>query len=86
MAANKAKKNWAEVLTEKIDGALPQESVKISIVIPVYNCSERINETMQSVSRQHYKDFEVIIIDADLLTILLISFEVLHLLSQGSIL
>ena len=36
---------------------------KISVIIPVYNGSHTIAETLQSVLRQSYRDFEVLIID-----------------------
>ena len=36
---------------------------KISVVIPVYNGSKYIEETLNSVLNQSYKDFEIIVID-----------------------
>ena len=36
---------------------------KISIIIPIYNGSHTIIETLESVFRQSYSDFEVIVID-----------------------
>ena len=35
----------------------------ISIIIPVYNVSQYLNECIQSVVNQSYKDFECILID-----------------------
>ena len=36
----------------------------ISIIIPAYNAAEIIDEALQSIKLQNFKDFEVIIIDA----------------------
>ncbi|MEQ9591816.1 MAG: glycosyltransferase [Cyclobacteriaceae bacterium] len=38
-------------------------SVKYSVVIPVYNRPEEIAELLSSLVSQHYKDFEVIIVE-----------------------
>ena len=35
----------------------------ISVVIPCYNCSNTIVETLQSVSSQTYKNIEIIIVN-----------------------
>ena len=37
--------------------------MKISIIIPVYNCEEYIKKCIDSIIEQTYKDFEVIIIN-----------------------
>ena len=37
--------------------------VKISIIIPVYNASKYLKETIMSVVNQSFKDFEIICID-----------------------
>lgn len=37
--------------------------MKVSIVIPVYNCSQYILETLSSVKRQSFKDWECLIVD-----------------------
>jgi GT2 family glycosyltransferase len=36
---------------------------KISVVIPVYNDSKRLEKTLRSLKRQTFKDFEVIVVD-----------------------
>lgn len=36
---------------------------KVSLIIPVYNNEKGIAECLDSVFRQHYKDFEVIVVD-----------------------
>lgn len=41
------------------------EFPKITIIIPVYNCSQSIANTLKSVLTQEYPDFEVLIIDAE---------------------
>lgn len=38
-------------------------AVKISVVIPLYNAERYVKETLESVLRQSYSDFEIIIID-----------------------
>ena len=40
-----------------------KESVKISIIIPVYNVREWMDECLQSIEQQSFHDFEVILID-----------------------
>ena len=39
------------------------QSVKISVVIPVYNVEKYLQECVNSVLRQTYTDFEVILVD-----------------------
>ena len=36
---------------------------KVSIIIPVYNVEKYIERCLESISKQKYKDFEVIIIN-----------------------
>ena len=36
---------------------------KVSIIIPVYNSSKYIQETIQSIEKQTYKNYEAIFID-----------------------
>lgn len=36
---------------------------KVSIIIPAYNVAEYVEECLESIARQSYKDFEVLIID-----------------------
>lgn len=38
-------------------------SIKVSIIIPVYNVAPYVEECIQSVLRQDYKNLEIIIID-----------------------
>lgn len=39
------------------------EDIKISVIIPVYNCGEYIGATLKSVINQDFKDYEIIVID-----------------------
>lgn len=39
------------------------DNPKVSVVIPCYNCADFINETLESLNNQTYKDFEVICIN-----------------------
>jgi glycosyltransferase involved in cell wall biosynthesis len=36
---------------------------KYSVIVPVYNRPDEINELLQSLSRQQYRNFEVIIVE-----------------------
>lgn len=36
----------------------------ISVIIPTFNCAEKIEQTLRSIERQKYKALEVIIVDA----------------------
>lgn len=38
-------------------------NVKVSVIIPVYNCSKYIGNTLDSVINQTFRDFEIIVID-----------------------
>lgn len=38
-------------------------TTKISVIIPCYNCADFIDETLQSLVNQTYKDFEVILVN-----------------------
>ena len=42
---------------------LPQSEPVISVVLPVYNCQDYIREAVESVLRQTFDDFELILID-----------------------
>jgi glycosyltransferase involved in cell wall biosynthesis len=37
--------------------------IKVSVIIPVYNCEKYIEESLSSLFRQNYKDFEIIIVN-----------------------
>src|SRR5262245_30073027 len=39
------------------------EMLKVSVVIPTYNCAEHIGETLQSVLDQDYPNLEIIVVD-----------------------
>jgi glycosyltransferase involved in cell wall biosynthesis len=41
------------------------EMVKVSVIIPAYNGAETLEETVQSVLDQTYRNFEIIIVDDD---------------------
>ncbi len=47
----------------KIGKNVSSEDPKVSIVIPAYNASALISETMESVFSQTFKDFEVIVVN-----------------------
>ena len=38
-------------------------SERISVVIPIYNCASTLNRCMDSLFRQTYTDFELILVD-----------------------
>lgn len=37
--------------------------VKVSVVVPVYNCDKYINKCLESISGQTFKDLEIILVD-----------------------
>jgi len=39
------------------------EKTKVSIIIPVYNEEKHISACLDNVLRQHYPDFETIVVD-----------------------
>ncbi len=42
---------------------MSQENIKFSIIIPVYNVADYLDECLQSVLVQKYKNFEILLID-----------------------
>lgn len=39
------------------------DNIKVSVIIPVYNCGEYIGATLKSVINQDFQDYEIIVID-----------------------
>ncbi|MBR4833496.1 MAG: glycosyltransferase family 2 protein [Thermoguttaceae bacterium] len=39
------------------------ETVKISVIVPCYNCEQLIDETLESLERQSFKNFEVLCVN-----------------------
>ena len=37
--------------------------VKVSVVVPVYNCEKYLNKCLESISSQSYSDLEMILVD-----------------------
>lgn len=61
----KKKKSWYEEIKEKLLSHEEwREPVPVSVVLPVYNCSEVIDATLASVQKQNYLPLEVIVVDA----------------------
>ncbi|MEC7839022.1 MAG: glycosyltransferase [Chlamydiota bacterium] len=54
---------WEEILP-KPSVFQDYEFPKVSVVVPVYNCAQKISLTIDSVISQYYPDFEIIIVDA----------------------
>ena len=42
---------------------MKREQLKVSIIIPYYNVDEWLQETLDSIKRQTFPDYEVIIVD-----------------------
>jgi glycosyltransferase involved in cell wall biosynthesis len=47
----------------KIDSPKIDQELRVSVIIPVYNGRQTIQETLQSVLTQNYKKYEIIIVD-----------------------
>lgn len=56
---------WSEKLEEKFIPQPQANPTSISVIIPTYNCSERVAMTLQSLREQEYSPLEVIIVDAE---------------------
>ena len=39
------------------------ENVMVSVIMPMYNAAEFITEAINSIIKQHYTDWELIVID-----------------------
>jgi len=59
----KIEEGWETILQTQA-GYQDYEFPKISVVIPTYNSAEKISLTFDSVLRQHYPDFEMIVVDS----------------------
>ncbi len=58
------KSEWAEKLEQKFVPQPTEQQLPLSVIVPVFNCMERIDITLASIKAQHYEQIEVIIIDA----------------------
>lgn len=62
---SKTKKDFCiEDLEQKLVPPSKEWKTRLSLIMPVYNCSERIGISLESVLKQHYPHLEVIVIDA----------------------
>ncbi|WP_305553704.1 glycosyltransferase family A protein [Methanobrevibacter sp. V74] len=39
------------------------DNIKVSVIVPVYNCSEYISTTLNSIINQNFDNYEIIVID-----------------------
>ena len=58
------KPSWSEKIIAKFIPESLKKEVGLSLIIPVFNDSERIGATLESVKRQNFSPLEVIIVDA----------------------
>lgn len=56
--------SWVENLEKKFVPSHPLPAITLTVIVPVYNCSERAAITLESIRSQHYSYLEVIVIDA----------------------
>ncbi len=67
MTCNMVEKNqssWADNIIEKFVPPSAEKGISVTLIIPVFNNSESIGVTLESVKRQNYPHLEVIIVDA----------------------
>ncbi|MFM9265286.1 glycosyltransferase [Tychonema sp. BBK16] len=50
---------WKQLMSS----ILPQKTVKVSVIIPAYNCDRYIVQAIESVFNQTYKNWEIIVVD-----------------------
>lgn len=63
---NEHKTHLSEELQKKLLPSMePIDIVPLSVILPVYNCSEAIGQTLKSIQQQEYPSLEVIVVDAD---------------------
>src|SRR6185503_10853953 len=55
---------WVEQVEKKFVTKEPFPIVDVTLILPVYNCSERAAISLESVRRQNYPHLEIIVIDA----------------------
>lgn len=59
--------NWIDEINQALgtqDKYLTDEYPKVSIIIPTFNCMQKIGLTLEKVMHQNYPNFEVIVVDA----------------------
>lgn len=56
--------SWADQVNQKFTTREIPSPFLFSIIIPVYNCSDKLQVTLESIKRQHYTPLEVIVVDA----------------------
>lgn len=56
--------SWAERINQKFTPRTIPAPFLFSLIIPVYNCSDKLAVTLESIRRQHYNPLEVIVVDA----------------------
>lgn len=50
---------WKQLMSS----ILPQKTVRVSVIIPAYNCARYIVQAIESIFNQTYKNWEVIVVD-----------------------
>lgn len=56
--------SWVQEIERQFAPHKPVPTLSLSLIIPSYNCSERIATTLESIARQKYPQLEIIVVDA----------------------
>src|SRR4028119_455793 len=63
MSSNPEPQNKTIILEKRVGSAISPDAPQVSVIIPAYNCSKFIRETLDSVFSQTFTNFEIIFVN-----------------------
>jgi glycosyltransferase involved in cell wall biosynthesis len=56
--------SWAEKVNSKFTPKMPKNPFTLTVIIPTFNCSERLMYSLESIKNQDFENLEIIVVDA----------------------
>jgi glycosyltransferase involved in cell wall biosynthesis len=66
--ANPSSEQTLEAALQKLKQRNPYQDYefpKVTVIVPVYNCAQKMVSTLESILNQNYPDFEIVLVDAE---------------------